>query len=191
MATDLLDLAVAGFDHRAYAKKCHEGSLALIRSGVLGKPARVARGSCRGVPGQHSWVVLGEDCYNPRATVIDVTLWSYDLSVRCAYQGEASERPHLPHGSGSIWQSGKPTSMGGPSISLPDDAELSQLAWGFLQLLGPLDRRGWSQLAHSPVGGWPAGEILAAMSKDERLQALVPIDVLGMTTDLNPCELYR
>ena len=37
-----------------------------------------------------------------------------------------------------------------------------------------------------PVGGWPAGEIFEAMTHTKGLEALVPIDLLGMLTDLNP-----
>ncbi len=56
-------------------------------------------------------------------------------------------------------------------------------------MLGPLDRRGWATLAHAPVEGWPAGEILGAMC-DSGMEAVVPIDIIGMLTDRNPSGLY-
>jgi hypothetical protein len=45
-------------------------------------------------------------------------------------------------------------------------------------------------LANAPVEGWPAREILTAMAATPRLAACVPIDILGMVTDLNPKGLY-
>lgn len=61
----------------------------------------------------------------------------------------------------------------------------------FLELLGPLDLAGWAQLLHAPVGGWPAREIIAFAYRTKRLSALIPIDVVGMATDVNPNDLYR
>jgi hypothetical protein len=51
------------------------------------------------------------------------------------------------------------------------------------------DRQGWSVLAHAPVGGWPAGEIIDAMC-ESGLDAVIPIDIVGMVTDRNPQGLY-
>lgn len=172
----------------AFRFQCHAASLALVRSASSPDGARVARGSCPGVLGQHSWVVLGGDCYDERAQVIDATLWSYDDAVREIWTGRADERPHTPHGAGSIFQWGKPEGKGGPPIEL--DADLSTQARDFLAMLGPLDRKGWAQLAHAPVGLWPAAEIIGAMYDDARLGALVPIDIVGMVTDRNPGGLY-
>ena len=171
-----------------WACQCHSASLTLVKSGVFGE-ARVARGSCRGVPGQHSWVVLGNDCYDKNATVVDPTLWSYDESVSTIWVGKATERPHVPHGSGSIWQWGRPDDPVGPVIKL-DTTGLSREALLFLDLLGPLDLAGWRMLAHAPVEDWPSGEILKKMNRDDRISPFIPIDILGMTTDLNPGGLY-
>lgn len=177
-----------GFPITCYAADCHRAALALVKSGAVA-PARVARGWCPGVGGQHSWVVLGMDCYDPWATVIDPTLWSYVKSVEGIWVGKAIEEPqHEPHGSGSIFEYGQPHSMGGELIFL--DADWSADAAEFLDVLGPLDRQGWSQLAHAPVGGWPSAEIIGAMYDDDRLRALVPIDIVGMLTDRNPGGLY-
>lgn len=170
-----------------FGGRCHEASLALVKSGVLGENVRVARGTCAGVGSQHSWVVYG-DPYEPTATIVDPTLWSYDETVNGIYVGFQNERPHIPHGSGSIWDYGRPAHHGGETITL--DAEFSDPARVFLTLLGPLDRKGWAQLAHAPVGGWPAAQIIGAMYDDERISALVPIDVVGMVTDRNPHGLY-
>lgn len=43
---------------------------------------------------------------------------------------------------------------------------------------------------HAPVGGWPSGEITKAVYQTEALSALIPIDRVGMHTDLNPEGLY-
>ncbi|MEO6157149.1 MAG: hypothetical protein ABIQ39_05915 [Ilumatobacteraceae bacterium] len=176
---------------KKWSHQCHAASLAVVKSGVLGEPARVARGSCPGVAGQHSWVVLGNDCYVYDAIVIDPTLWSYDDRVDGLWVGNADERPHRPHGAGDIFDWGKPTSYGGEAIKLRPARALSADAKRFLRMLGPLDRRGWMELAsHAPVEGWPAGEILTAVENTPELAALVPVDRIGMLTDLNPGGLY-
>ena len=171
--------------------RCHEISLALVRSGVL-PASRVARGWCRGVIGQHSWIVVSRNPYLLGVPIIDPTLWSYDPSVTDVWVGVSKPGGrHIPHGgSGSIWSAGRPVSGGGAPIALTPSEPLSVEAKAFLGILGPLDRRGWSELANSPVLGWPAAEIIAAMDDTEELKALVPIDVLGMLTDRNPGELY-
>jgi len=52
-----------------WARQCHAASVALVKSGEFGE-CRVARGTCNGVGGQHSWVVLSMDVYDKRATII-------------------------------------------------------------------------------------------------------------------------
>lgn len=175
-----------------FAHQCHVASLRLVRSGALGD-CRVARGSCTGVPGQHSWVVVGDDCYADDARIIDPTLWSYTGQRPFVWVGSASEGLHTPHGKGSIWAWGRPeNAVPGQAVELTPTEPLSSEAQTFLELLGPLDRRGWMVLlSHAPVGGWPAGEIMAAATDTEALAALVPIDRLGMLTDRNPDGLYR
>lgn len=167
--------------------QCHAASLAIVKAGLLPQ-ARVARGFCAGVGGQHSWVVVGHDCYAETAQVIDPTLWGYDKAVEGLWQGSTRERPHTPHGSGSIWEYGRPVAHGGEIIEL--EGTFGRAAWAFLELLGPLDLRGWVELAHAPVGGWPAEEIIAAMYDHPKLSARVPIDIAGMVTDHNPGGLY-
>lgn len=171
---------------------CHATSLALVRSGLLGPAgpgnARVARGTCRGVGGQHSWVVLG-DPYHGDAPIIDATLWSYRDDVSDAWTGTMDEGLHVPHGWGSIWSYGKPAHGGGPDIELAVPLPKGGAA-GFMDMMLPLDRRGWSALANAPVLGWPAGDVFAAMADTPELSSLVPIDVLGMVTDRNPSGLY-
>lgn len=170
-----------------YAADCHAASIALVKA--LGLGHRVARGTCEGVFGQHSWVVVGMDCYDPDADVIDPTLWSYDASVAGVWTGKNMLR-HRPHGTGSIWTWGRPPAATDDPIAL-DMSGMSAAARDFLGLLGPLDRRGWMCLASdAPVQGWPAGEILGAMWQDETLSACVPIDRVGMLTTLNPGGLY-
>ena len=97
--------------------------------------------------------------------------------------------PHRPHGLGQFDRT--PPEPESDAIRLMTD--LSPEATRFLKTIAPkgLDRYGWHMIATAPVLGWPSAEILAAISKDERLSALIPIDVLGMRTDLNPGRLYR
>lgn len=176
----------------AFAHQCHAASLALVRSGVLGDAARVARGACAGVGGQHSWVVVDGDPYDPHARIVDPTLWSYDETVVGIWYGSARDGRHVPHGgSGSIWTYGRPPEPIEDPVSLTPASPLSEDAVEFLSLVGPLDRRGWSCLVNGPVLGWPAGEIVAAMDDTPALAGLVPIDRLGMLTDRNPGGLYR
>lgn len=169
---------------------CHAASLHLVKSGVL-PGSRVARGTCRGVGAQHSWVVVGPDCYADDAVIVDPTLWSYQSTCVGVWVGTAADGLHTPHGGvGSIWTWGKPFSRGGPAIPLTPAEPLSPDAELFLELVGPLDRHGWSMLAQAPVFGWPAAELIAAMDDTTELAALVPIDRLGMLTDRNPSGLY-
>lgn len=175
-----------------WAYDCHSASLALVKSGKLGT-CRVARGSCTGVRGgQHSWVVLGDDCYDDDAAIVDPTLWSYDDSVTGVWTGGYCDGRHMPFGKGSIWKWGRPDHPvgGGEIIELTPEEPWSESAKVFLNLLGPLDRRGWAVLAHAPVEEWPAREIIGAMYQDRRLAPLLPIDIVGMVTDLNPGGLY-
>ncbi len=170
--------------------QCHAASLAIVRSQRF-LAARVARGTCTGVGGQHSWVTLG-GCFDKRAIIIDPTLWSFDPKVTGVFVGSYKNRRHLPHGGfGEIWNWGKPQRGDGPTIDLTPAKPLSTTARAFLGMLGPLDRAGWATLAHAPPNGWPAGEIFAAMDDTPGLSTLVPIDMLGMLTDRNPGGLFR
>jgi hypothetical protein len=169
---------------------CHAASLAIVRSGLLPKGARVARGLHPGaMPHQHSWVAVG-DPYTPDVMVVDATLWSYNGTEPSLLTGGSKELLYRPHGGqGNIWDYGRPAPATGKIIRLR--ADLSGEARRFLDLLEPgLDIQGWRVLAHAPVAGWPAAEIIGAMYDDERLSPLVPIDVVGMITDRNPNGLY-
>lgn len=172
-----------------WATQCHAASLKLVKHGELGV-CRVARGACTGVGGQHSWVVLGDNCYDGHAVIIDPTLWSYDESVEGVWVGNYRDGRHRPHGKGSIWQWGRPPAATGPVVTLTPREPFSRSARGFLEIMGPLDFEGWCLLAHAPVGAWPAAEILDAIEHTEGLSGRVPIDILGMITELNPKGLY-
>ena len=188
LTNDAIVQAVGGLEQ--WAKKCHEASVAFVYSDVAPRYARVARGSCKGVRAQHSWVVLG-DPYDEYAEIIDLTLWSWvDQSPRL-YRGTAEEigRCHRPHGAGNIWSFGKPVRGDGETIEIDG---LSENARCFLETIHPdgLDRAAWGVLLNSPVEGWPAKEIIERAYDHEKLGPLVPIDVAGMLTDLNPNGLY-
>ena len=165
---------------------CHGASKRLVDEGV---GTRVARGFCVGVSGQHSWVVMGNDCYNPEL-IIDPTLWSYRNDVRGIFIGGADVYGHQPHGAGSIWEWGRPVGGNGPRIRLTPKIPFTAAAKEFLRMIEPLDREGWARLTNAPVGGWPSGEILAAIDDTKELSALVPIDRIGMLTNRNPGGLY-
>lgn len=188
-STDELEAAI-GVPFDEWAFQCHAISASIVRSEILGVPCRVARGTTLGVRGQHSWIVLGMDCYADPADIIDPTLWSYREDVEGVWAGSSSTFDHRPHGAGSIWQYGRPDEATGEVITLAYDEDLGELAVAFLDLLGPLDRDGWAVLAHAPVGGWPAAEIIEAMARTPKLSSLVPIDRVGMLTDLNPGGSY-
>jgi len=177
---------IGGLDK--WAKRCHECSLAIVRTGLLADNARVARGWCGSVGSQHSWVVLGNP-YDENTPIIDGTLWSYTNQTPRLFVNLRGNLQYKPHGAGSIWDYGRPDDRSGEVITL---SGLSKTAKDFLDAAGPsgLDYTGWSVLANAPVGGWPAKEILSAMYEDDRLSALIPIDVVGMVTDKNPGDLY-
>lgn len=48
-----------GIPFARWARNCHVISLALLRTGLFGR-GRIARGFCRGVGSQHSWIILGD-----------------------------------------------------------------------------------------------------------------------------------
>lgn len=181
-------------DFGDFAHDCHSVSLALVRSGLLGeggpKGPRVARGSCMGVGGQHSWVVLGHP-YDDEAIIVDITLWSYNDRQPRIWLGSMQSGLHRPKGCGQIFDSERPYSRGGETVLL-DTREMSPHAREFLRLIGPLDAFGWAALwSRSGMKGWPAKEILEAfVDQYPTMAALVPVDILGMITDRNPQDLY-
>lgn len=173
---------------------CHSASLALVKSGLLG-PSRVARGACLGVGGQHSWVVRSAepmDCYSMTVQIVDITLWSYDSSKPKVWIGSLRDGLHTPHGMGNYFDATMPTHRGGETVTLDDAvrARLSYVAATFVRALEPLDHRGWAQVAQLPVKGWPAAEIIEAMYQTPHLATLIPIDRVGMLTNINPQGLY-
>lgn len=166
---------------------CHGASKAIVEADLW--TCRVARGFCEGVTSQHSWVVLGKDCYDPSAGIIDPTLWSYCDDIEGVWTGTMKDGLHTPHGAGSIWKWGQPVAGDEDPIELdPGETPFSQAALDFLELLGPLDRMGWGRLANAPVEGWPAAEIMPAINRS--VGPLVPIDIIGMLTNENPGNLY-
>jgi len=180
-------------DFNDFSQDCHSVSLALVRSGLLGEGGpslRVARGACIGVGGQHSWVVLGNP-YDQTATIVDITLWSYDSSAPRIWIGNQINERHRPKGGETLWQTMRPCHSGDEIMALGTD-DMSREARDFLDILGPLDARGWAALwSRCGMMGWPAREILEAFLDQFRdMAALVPIDIVGMVTDRNPQELY-
>lgn len=172
-----------------WAHQCHGVSMMIVRAGLV-PGGRVARGTCPGVGGQHSWIVDGRDCYDPKAKLIDPTLWSYVDGVPILWHGSPKDRGHEPHGAGRIWDWGKPTdSRPGPALPFPKDG-LSSFALTFLEMIEPLNESGWMQLfSYAPVQGWPARELMER-AVEVGWGPWIPIDRLGMVTELNPQGLY-
>lgn len=182
--------ALTGRTLDSFAHNCHVASLALVRVGV---GQRVLRGSCPGIIGQHSWVLVSGTVYSPDAVIIDPTLWSYRDDVDGIFEGPAGVYPHVPHGAGSLFSAGPPPPPRTGILRLTPEAHagLSPEARSFLDdVIGPLDARGWMVLSNAGMGDWPAGEILTAMAATPALAAFPPIDRLGMLTDANPGGLY-
>ncbi len=171
-----------------WAHRCHEISIAIVKAGLV-PGGRVARGFAKGVQSQHSWIVIG-DPYGRKSEIIDPTLWSYDKKVQGIWHGSMADKRHTPHGAGHIFNWGLPQRGTGPIIEL-DTSGLSRHVHTFLDMTGPLDAYGWGTLlSQAPVDGWPAAEIVARAYADSRLKALIPIDRVGMLTDVNPGGLY-
>lgn len=181
-----------------WINRCHEVSLALLRTDYFREvfppeeyPARVARGFAAGIWSQHSWIAVDGDCFDEKALIVDPTLWCHRDDVEGIYHGTLADGIHTPHGAGVIWAWGKPTAGDGEPIAL-DRTGLSDVARKFLDLVEPLDHRGWhALLSQAPVGGWPAAEIVDRACDHPALKALVPIDRKGMLTERNPESLYR
>lgn len=192
MPEDVMILMSAiGFPFEKVPHNCHAVSLAIVKHPGLYPNARVARGFAKGVgASQHSWVAIDGDPYDPNGRIIDATLWSYDPTVNRIWAGRLDDGVHFPHGQGFFWDADRPTNHGGREVRLTINRPSTAEARAFLADLGPLDYRGWAQVAHLPVEGWPAGEILGYMADTAALQALVPVDRLGMLTDRNPGGVY-
>jgi hypothetical protein len=181
-----------GISRAAMTHQCHAVSLAIVRSGQLGKGARVARGTCLGLASQHSWVTVG-DPYDPGSPIVDATLWSYRPDVQGCWNGTLADLLHVPHGAGTPAEEDFPRSVSGGvtgEVLLKPSRPLSRAAHEFLAGIGPLDIQGWFRMAHLPVQGWPSAEIIRAMYDTPVLRAFVPIDIVGMVTDVNPGGLY-
>ena len=187
-----------GQDGDSWYHQCHRAAVALVTSGFYGPDARVARGTCTAVGGQHSWVVVppsdtdewrlsieGGLVYHPDARIVDPTRWSYDSSVDGIWEGP-NLGEYRPHGHGDIWEWARPADTyitGEDEIELTPATPLSAGALGFLDMCGPLGRRGWSDLVHSPMGGWPSSEIVAAVDDTPGMSAIIPIDILAHVTN--------
>lgn len=173
-----------------WSRQCHAASAHIVNAEIFTE-ARVARGFCSGVPGQHSWVVIGGDCYDHRAAIIDPTLWSYDDNVVGVWVGSINDGRHRPHGTGSIFDWGRPPSASAKPVKLEPLEPFSDSANLFLDILGPIDEEGWRMLCNAPAEGWPAGEIFTAICDTFSWgTAVIPIDIVGMVTDRNPGGLY-
>lgn len=181
-----------------WAHQCHSISYQIMCA--LAPEGRIARGWCDNVGSQHSWLVLGQDCYDQDTTIIDPTLWSYDDKIEGIWTGTMRDRPrHLPfgwNGGRTMFEWGCPIPGDGPNIELTPQVPLSGMAMTWINLFhrqvgDRLDRQFWSNLVnHAPMTGWDPGEIIAAVADTKEIAACVPIDILGMVTDRNPSGLY-
>jgi hypothetical protein len=188
-----------------WLNRCHEVSLAAVRSGLLGEPGpscRVVRGftSGYGIFGQHSWIALGRP-FDPDTTIVDLTAQAWHRvedvvvsTVGMAYAGgNRDARMHVAHGylPGSIWEFGRPDPGDGAFLELDRTGLLSYEADSFLDTLGPMCASSWIALVTYPHGGWPAHEVCEMIVEQvPRAKVMLPIDVVAHTTDRNPEGLY-
>lgn len=193
---------IIGLPPEHWHMRCHEVSIAIVAAGIV-PHARIARGWCCGVPGQHSWIVgptadgrLG-DCLADNAVIIDPTLHTYRDDVTGIYVSHADvDEWHRPHGKGPhITAAGRPPKpkQAGKVIALAAEAfdELdSEARWWLHAMFGPLDRSGWGALANTTMIGWPSDQIVRAMARTRALAVTLPIDIIGMLTNLDPEGLY-
>lgn len=200
---DIREIADAiDWPHTTWYAHCHAVSYAIVTAGII-PHARVARGICDGVTAQHSWIVaptadgkLG-DCYADNAVIVDPTLWTYRHDVTGIYVARAEEhRWHRPFGKGdhimNVGRPAKPAPGQEPIPLAPDayEALSADARWWVDRMFGPLTRDGWAAVAHTTVIGWPADEIIRAMRLTPGLGALIPVDVVGMLTNLDPSGAY-
>lgn len=173
-----------------WACQCHAASLALVKAPLMPE-GRVVRGWCDHVFGQHSWMVVGMNCYDPDALIIDPTLWSYDDVVEDIWVGRMGDRPeHMPHHNWTFWDH-KPKRGPGEDIPLERYDSLGRAARMYMDLILPLDYKGWCNFAtHVGALGWPVGQVVEAMYAQKNLRGALPIDLIGMTTEINPHGLY-
>lgn len=177
-------VAAIGIPFAEWHHQCHAISLAIVRSGAV--EGRVVRGHCRGV-GPHSWIARGlnpGDVYDENTEILDPTLWSWREDVEGVWYGNLAHGWHVPAGAGRLL--GTPMHGGGEEIDLGLDHPYLDAA----RAMGPLDRVWWHRFLTGPLQGVAAGEIILAASRDRRVSALVPIDVLGNMTNANPSGLY-
>lgn len=190
-------------DPISWGGHCHDVSLRLVRSGILGEPGpecRVVRGAGIGIGGQHSWVVVG-DPFDPVSKLIDPTAFGWrkadDLVVTTVGDPRYTAHGYDPR---SIWEFGRPSPASPLSIDgwievTPPDGGWSEQAETFLGLLGPLNIDGWVELAQYPTGGWPFREICLAIIHDpgpigRHARVALPIDVASLRGSWNVKELY-
>jgi hypothetical protein len=132
--------------------------------------------------------VIDGDCYSLVAPILDATLWCYDPSADAPWYGTYADGRHKPHHAGRLGRMRQALAGDGPPVRL--EADWSPEAARFLAEVGPLDFQGWGRLLSGPVEDWPAAEIVAAAHADPRTRALIPIDTVGMLTDINPGGAY-
>jgi len=181
--------AATGIPASAWENRCHEVALAIVKSDLFDY-ARVARGYADGIRGQHSWVVLDHDVYSRYSVILDPT---YNVNIGgdpLLWWGTLDSGVHHPKGAGSIWDFGAPGNSSFSDAYHLNTEGLSASARSFIHMIEPLNRQGWASLAHFPMQGWPSGEIIERMYEDENLRPFIPIDIVGMVTDINPSGLY-
>lgn len=120
--------------------------------------------------------------YNPKSMAIDLSAWSYRKGSPCMDIGTQKSMKMAPHGSGSIWDYGRPERGDGENLTLPIEpkSDLDR----FMKICFPngYDRAGLMGLANAPVENWPAAEFHQAMV-DAGFEHLLRIDVLSHLLD--------
>jgi len=186
---DVVERAV-GTPRELWKNRCHEISLALLKSDAfVGIDARMARGFSIQITSQHSWIVLGKDVFDRTALVVDPT-WSSTVMNAPMISYARNFRSHRPHGWGMLTE--YPESGGGPEVEIKGMTSETAEWVEFVRMTvdGPLDVRFWCRLFSGPLQGWPSRELVGLAAEMPELRFGIPVDVVGMLTDLNPNGLY-
>jgi len=183
-----------GIPRDRWSRQCHAVSLAIVRSGLV--KGRVLRGYCDGVEGQHSWIALdtANDAFEREVEILDPTLWSYDDKVKDYLWWGTNLARHRPHGSGRFFDYGCPIGDGKDIVGLNTCGIPGNRILRIMESTGfDYSLRAWSAFFNSGHFAYTAGgasDIIHAACFNTDLCALIPIDIVGNLTSINPDGLY-
>lgn len=203
---NILDLSVQNIENhmqmqwRSWADNPLKSSLALVHSGFFREQAigaRVVTGTHGSFDSDHTWIVFDAaverpedvDIFDPYTEILDLSLWSHMHGINLVQLADSSgDLLWIPAGYGDIEYFGVPESNSiVDAVELTPKRPFSHRASYFLtERVGLLDAKGWQQLAHAPLGGWPSREIITAMVQTPAVAPLIPTAIVSVATNLNP-----